>query len=51
MPHRAYFVVDQQPLCIRHAADAVFPADDTRAHDMVHAAYLRLQGDGVSDAY
>ena len=50
-PHRAYFIVDRQPLCIRHAADAVFPEDDMGAHDMAHAAYLRLQGDGVGDAY
>lgn len=49
--HRAYFVVDQQTLCIRHAADAVFPEDDMGAHDMAHAAYLRLREDGVTDAY
>lgn len=49
--HRAYFVVDQRPLCIRHAADAVFPEDDGRAHNMAHAAYIRLNELGVADAY
>lgn len=39
-PHRAYFVVGRHALCIRHAADAVFPNDDMRAHDMAHAAYV-----------
>ena len=51
VPHRANCIVDQLPLCIRHAADALFPEDDMGAHDMTHAAYLRLQVDGVSDAY
>ncbi len=45
------FIVDQVPLCIRHAADAVFPEDDMGAHHMAHAAYLRLQVDGVRGAY
>jgi hypothetical protein len=49
--HRAYFVVDQLPLCIRHAADAMFPDDDMGAHDMAHAAYLQLGAAGVPDAY
>ncbi|MET3806049.1 hypothetical protein ABIB25_003058 [Nakamurella sp. UYEF19] len=51
VPHRAHFIVDQLPLCIRHAADAVFPQDDMGAHYMAHAAYLRLQIDGVRGAY
>ena len=50
-PHRAYFIVDQLPLCIRHAADAMFPDDDMGAHDMAHAAYLALGAAGVPDAY
>ena len=49
--HRAYFMVDRQPLCIRHAADAMFPDDDMGAHDMQHAAYLTLGAAGVRDAY
>jgi hypothetical protein len=49
--HRAYFVVDQQPLCVRHAADAVFADDDMGAHDMAHAAYIQLKEIGVQDAY
>ena len=51
VPHRAYFIVDEMPLCIRHAADAAFPEDDMGAHSMAHAAYLRLQADGVRGAY
>lgn len=51
VPHLAYFIVDQLPLCIRHAADAVFPEDDMGAHHMAHAAYLRLQVDGVRGTY
>lgn len=51
MEHRAYFIVASEPLCIRHAADSAFPDDDMRAHDMAHAAYLRLRADGVDDAY
>lgn len=51
VPHRAYFIVNQEPLCIRHAADAVFADDDMGAHDMAHAAYLHLNADGVDDAY
>ena len=50
-PHRAYFVVAGEPLCIRHAADAAFAGDDMGAHDMVHAAYLQLHRSGVRDAY
>lgn len=50
-PHRAYFVVADRPLCIRHAADAVFADDDMRAHDLAHAAYLALGRMGVADAY
>jgi hypothetical protein len=49
--HRAYFVVDHEPLCIRHAADALFPEDDMGAHDMAHAAYIRLNAMAVGDAY
>lgn len=49
--HRAYFVVEQEPLCIRHAADVVFPDDDMGAHDMAHAAYIKLNLMGVTDAY
>lgn len=51
VPHPAYFIVDQLPLCIRHAADAVFAEDDMGAHHMAHAAYLRLHHDGVRRAY
>ena len=51
VPHRAYFIVDHLPLCIRHSADAVFPDDDMGGHDMAHAAYLGLQRDGVHDTY
>lgn len=50
-PHRAYFIVDQLPLCIRHAADAMFPDDDMEAHAMAHAAYLALGAAGVRGAY
>lgn len=50
-PHRAYFIVDGHSLCIRHAADAVFPFDDMGAHHMAHTAYLRLRDRGVTDAY
>jgi hypothetical protein len=49
--HRAYFSVSGRFLCIRHAADAVFPDDDMGAHDMAHAAYIRLNEMGVVDAY
>jgi hypothetical protein len=51
MTHQAYFIVGDSPLCIRHAADAVFSDDDMRAHDMAHAAYLHLNAHGVNDAY
>ncbi len=51
VPHLAYFIVNQLPLCIRHAADAVLPEDDMGAHHMAHAAYLRLQVDGVRGTY
>lgn len=47
----AYFVVEGKPLCIRHAADTVFPEDDMSAHDMAHAAYLALNASGDIDAY
>lgn len=49
--HRAYFIVGEESLCIRHAADAVFPLDDMGAHHMAHSAYLQLRDRGVSDAY
>ena len=49
--HRAYFVVDQLALCVRHTADAVFEEDDMGAHNMAHAAYLSLRAAGVTDAY
>jgi hypothetical protein len=49
--HRAYFVVDGRPLCIRHAADVAFDNDDMGAHDMAHAAYIWLKQAGVEDAY
>ncbi len=50
-PHRAFFVVDELPLCIRHSAEAAFPDDDMGAHNMAHALYLRLHRDGVRGAY
>jgi hypothetical protein len=50
-PHQAYFVVAGDPLCVRHAADAVFPDDDMGAHDMAHAAYIQLRRAGVEDVY
>jgi len=49
--HQSYFVVEDRPLCIRHAADAVFHDDDMGAHDLAHAAYIELNGIGVMDAY
>jgi hypothetical protein len=49
--HPAYFVVGDEALCIRHAADAVFPDDDMSAHDMAHAAYIRLKSSGVANPY
>ncbi len=49
--HSAYFVVGGRPLCIRHAAFAVFPRDDMDAHDMAHAAYIALNAKGDKSAY
>jgi hypothetical protein len=49
--HRSYFVVEDRPRCIRHAADAVFADNDMRAHDMAHAVYIELNRRGVQDAY
>ena len=49
--HRAYFIVDDQPGCIRHAADATFEDDDMRTHDMAHAAYVALRAAGVTATY
>ena len=49
--HRSYFVGEDLPLCIRHAADAVFDDDDMGAHEMAHAAYIELNRMGVWDAY
>ncbi len=51
VPHLAYFIVDQLPLCIRHAPDTVSPEDDMGAHHMARAAHLRLQGERVRGAY
>lgn len=49
--HQSYFVVEDRPLCNRHAADAVFHDDDMGAHDMAHAAYIEPNRIGVMDAY
>jgi hypothetical protein len=49
--HVARFVLDAEPLCIRHAADAVHPDDDMRAHDLAHGLYLRLHAGGEPDRY
>ena len=50
-PHPAYFLVSNEFLCIRHAADAAFPDDDMGAHDMAHAAYLALNLRSIRDVY
>ena len=49
--HAAYFVVEGRPMCIRHAAFAVFPRDDMGAHNMAHAAYIALNAMSDKDAY
>lgn len=49
--HVARFVCGGAPLCIRHAADEVFPQDDMAAHHMAHGLYLQLQARGVHDSY
>lgn len=49
--HRAFFIFEGEPLCIRHAADAAFPDDDMGAHDMAHAAYITLNELGMTDTY
>jgi hypothetical protein len=49
--HLARFMLDAAPLCIRHAADAVHPDDDMRAHDLAHGLYLQLQAQGEPDRY
>lgn len=49
--HVAWFMLDAAPLCIRHAAEAVHPDDDMRAHDMAHSLYLQLQAQGVPNRY
>jgi hypothetical protein len=49
--HAAWLVNAAMPLCVRHAADTVFPHDDMRAHDMAHGLYLHPHAQGVRDAY
>lgn len=49
--HIARFVHSGSPLCIRHAADEVFPQDDMAAHQMAHDLYLQLHARGVRDSY
>lgn len=52
---RAWFVVDAEPLCIRHAAFAATAEDgvedDMAAHSFAHAVYRGLGALGVSSAY
>ncbi len=49
--HDAWFVLEGSPLCIRHAADEVFPHDDMAAHQMAQDLYLELHARGVRDRY
>jgi len=49
--HAAWFALDDVPLCVRHAADEVYPRDDMAAHQVAHDLYLRLHAEGEQDRY
>lgn len=48
--HPAWTLLEQKPLCIRHAIDGTFD-DDMREHELFVRIYERLRQQGLGDAY
>ena len=46
-PHHAWFGLVGEPLCVRHAAEALFPDDDMGAHFLAHGVYTALRADAA----